>query len=141
MNKKIFLLILPLSIALCTGCGDDEKDQSDNCPEGRTGSLKLVANMIHHTRPIKGCTVYVKYGATEFPGDDPARYDYSVQAANDTSIAIIDSLNCGDYYIYAVGVDSLLDPVNWICKGGIPFRTSLKNDTTINLNVFITEGD
>lgn len=140
IKQLLSLIILPAGLLLWASCGDDDDDNKDNCTEGRTGQLTLVTKMIHHTRPINGCTVYIKYGAKEFPGEDPSRYDYSVIASNDTSIAIIDSLNCGDYYIYAVGIDSLLDPVNWVCKGGIPFSTSSKQGT-VNLNVFITEGD
>ncbi len=130
--------LLAISILFTASCKEDKK--KDNCPEGRTGQLKIIATMVHHTRPIKGCSVFVKYNATEFPGTDTSKYDYRVKAGNDTAVAVIDSLNCGSYYIYAVGIDSLLDPANWIVKGGLPYSTSNKTGT-VNLNVYITEGD
>lgn len=136
----VLLMVFTLSsVFLFQGCKPEEED-GDNCSPGRSGNLRIVLNMIHHTRPIKGATVYIKYGAVEFPGEDPGLYDYSTTANALSSFAAIDSLACGQYYIYAVGIDSLLDPVNWICKGGIPYHTSASSGTD-SLNVYITEGD
>lgn len=119
-----------------------EKDDKpvDLCAEGRTGELQLSATMIHHTRPIKGCKLFIKYNATEFPGEDTSLYDFHVTAPNNSAVAVIDSLNCGNYYLYAVGIDSLLDPSGWLCKGGLPFSTDKKSGS-VSINVYITEGD
>jgi hypothetical protein len=114
--------------------------KKSECGAGTGGSLTLVPKMIHHTRPINGCMVYIKFNTSEFPGEDVSKYDLSYKADNIKSEVSIPSLNCGDYYIYAVGIDSLLDPTNWICKGGIPYSTDQK-EGAINLNVYITEGD
>ncbi len=144
MKQKWFSLLSLLNIGLAvffSGCKEDKKEEeSDNCLEGRTGNLTLVAKMVHHARPIPGCRVFVKYNAVNFPGEDTSLYDYRITAAADTPYVTIDSLNCGNYYIYAVGIDSLLDPSNWICKGGIPFSTPLISGTD-SVNVYITEGD
>lgn len=121
-------------------CKDKKKTEEDNCPEGRTGQLTMVFKLVHHTRPIPGCRVFLKYSAGEFPGADTTKYDYAVSAASNSAYASIDSLNCGTYYVYAVGIDSLLDPSDWICVGGLPFSKTLASGVD-TLNVYITEGD
>ena len=139
MQKLKCALIVPV-IVLLSACNDKEKKEEDNCIEGRTGGLTIVTRMVHHTRPIKGCRVFVKYNATEFPGDDTTKYDYAFGSASDSPYATVDSLNCGSYYIYAIGIDSLLDPSNWIVKGGIPYSTGSISGID-SINVYITEGD
>jgi len=128
-------------VVFFSSCKDEEDEQPvDLCDEGRTGQLVISATMIHHTRPIKGCDLYIKYNATEFPGEDTSLYDYHVTAPGNSAVAVVDSLNCGNYYLYAVGIDSLLDPSGWLCKGGLPFSTDQKSGS-VSLNVYITEGD
>ena len=136
-----FLLLLITLMVSFYGCKPDKDDEPvDSCPEGRTGALQLSATMIHHSRPIKGCDLYIKYNATEFPGEDTSLYDYHVTAPGNSAVAVIDSLNCGNYYLYAIGIDSLLDPSGWLCKGGLPFSTDKKSGS-VSINVYITEGD
>lgn len=140
-HPKIILMALVCSMAIVfTACKDKEEEDKDNCLEGRTGALTLVPRFIHHTRPIPGCRVFIKYGATEFPGEDTTKYDYRLSADWSSSYAAIDSLACGNYYIYAIGIDSLLDPSNWVCKGGRPYNTTA-NSGVDSLSVYITEGD
>lgn len=136
----VFLLLVSLSVSFYACKPDKDDEPVDLCAEGRTGELQLSAKMIHHTRPIKGCDLYIKYNATEFPGEDTSLYDYHVTAPADSAVAVIDSLNCGNYYLYAVGIDSLLDPSGWLCKGGLPFSTDKKSGS-VSINVYITEGD
>lgn len=140
--KAMIRVLLPvLLLAFFESCGDKKEDpEPDLCNEGRNGDLTLSMKMLHHTRPISGARVFIKYNAFEFPGEDTTRYDYAVSATTDSPYALIDSLSCGNYYIYAIGVDSLLDPSNWICKGGLPFRTNLSSGTD-SIKVYITEGD
>lgn len=140
-HPKIILMAIVCCIAIVfPSCKDKEKEDEDNCREGRTGALTLVPRFIHHSRPIPGCRVFLKYGATEFPGEDTTKYDYRLSADWSSFYAAIDSLACGNYYIYAIGIDSLLDPSNWICKGGRPYSTSA-NSGVDSLSVYITEGD
>jgi hypothetical protein len=136
---QIFLLII--LIGFFQSCDDKENDpQPDLCNEGRNGELQLVMKMFHHARPIKGARVFIKYNASEFPGEDTSKYDHAVSAPLDSPYAFVDSLACGNYYIYAIGIDSLLDPSNWVCKGGLPYRTNLSAGSD-SINVYITEGD
>lgn len=135
------LVIVALAVALLPSCKDEkETPNPDLCNEGRNGQLTLTMKMIHHTRPIKGARVFIKYNATEFPGEDTLKYDFAVSASTDSPYASIDSLACGNYYVYAIGIDSMLDPTNWVCKGGLPYRTNLSSGAD-SINVYITEGD
>jgi hypothetical protein len=138
-SRLISALILGFGV-MFSSCNDKEEEVIDNCTEGRTGQLSVVTKMVHHTRPIPGCRVFIKYNATEFPGEDTTKYDYSVTANWDSPYATIDSLACGNYYIYAIGIDSLLDPSNWVCKGGLPYSTEAATGID-SINVYITEGD
>ncbi|MBL7922715.1 MAG: hypothetical protein JNL88_00810 [Bacteroidia bacterium] len=131
--------ILVMSLFSCQ-CKEDKKEEPDNCLEGRNGQLTLVTKMLHHARPIPGCRVFVKFNATEFPGEDTSLYDYKMTADWNSPYVSIDSLACGNYYLYAIGIDSLLDPSNWVCKGGLPFSTTQQVGSD-SIHVYITEGD
>jgi|JI10StandDraft_1071094.scaffolds.fasta_scaffold56591_2 hypothetical protein len=141
LTKSSLLVTLLLGLGVTfSSCKDKEDEVIDNCTEGRTGQLSIVTKMVHHTRPIPGCRVFIKYNATEFPGEDTTKYDYSFSANWDSPFATVDSLTCGNYYIYAVGIDSLLDPSDWVCIGGIPYSTDASTGLD-SINVYITEGD
>jgi hypothetical protein len=132
MKNLLILLSISLILASC-------KPKND-CKAGSGGNLVIKASTVHHTRLVPGCTVYVKYNANEFPGTDFSVYEVTVKAKNDESFVTIPGLKCGNYDLYAQGIDSLLSPVNWIVKGGIPFSTSQDKDT-ISISIPITEGD
>jgi hypothetical protein len=117
-SSLLVALLLGLGVTF-SSCKDKEDEVIDNCTEGRTGQLSIVTKMVHHTRPFP---VVVYLSNTMQPNSQertPSKYDYSVSANWDSPYATIDSLTCGNYYIYAVGIDSLLDPSDWVCKGGI----------------------
>jgi hypothetical protein len=139
-NKLILGVFFILMGFVFMQCKSKKEEEIDNCPEGRTGQLTMVFKMLHHSRPIPGCRVFIKYNASEFPGPDTTKYDYAVTAENTSVYASVDSLNCGRYYVYAVGIDSLLDPSEWICVGGLPFNTTQISGID-SMNVYITEGD
>ncbi len=139
-NKLILGVFVILMSFVFVRCKDKKKEEEDNCPEGRTGQLTMVFKMLHHSRPIPGCRLFIKYNASEFPGADTTKYDYAVTAENTSAFASVDSLNCGSYYVYAIGIDSLLDPTDWVCVGGLPFNTSMVAGVD-SMNVYITEGD
>lgn len=115
--------------------------KSNDCTAGSGGNLILVAKTMHHTKAIPGCTLYIKYCTQELPGNGNATaFDKSFKIANDSVEIAISNLQKGDYYLYAVGIDSTLDPTKNIVKGGIPFSTD-QNNGIINLIVPVTEGD
>lgn len=133
MKSYLSFLITFLFVTSFNSCKEDD------CKAGSDGALTVAAKMIHHTREIKGCTVYVKFNTQDFPGSTPANYDLTFKANDSTSIAYLRGLNCGNYYLYAVGIDSLILPPNNVVKGGIPFSTSQKEGTQ-NINLYVTEG-
>ena len=126
-------LIIPLFVGGCK--------KKDDCTAGMGGKLTIVAKTVHHTKPIPGCTFYVKYCAKDFPGENNlSSFDKTYKISNDSTEIAISNLQNGEYYLYATGIDSSLDPTNNIVKGGIPFNTEQK-EGTIKITVPITEGD
>lgn len=134
---KHYLLAISLLVPVFfMGC-----KKSNDCTAGSGGNLTLVAKTMHHTKAIPGCTLYIKYCTQELPGNGNATaFDKSFKIANDSVEIAISNLQKGDYYLYAVGIDSTLDPTKNIVKGGIPFSTD-QNNGIINLIVPVTEGD
>jgi hypothetical protein len=119
MKKLLWgiLLFLPLIILSCK-------------KNGTGGEHELSVSVKHHEQLIPGATVYIKYGAKEFPGSDVSKY-------NDSRVCGItgharghvhfDKLLKGDYYLYAVGYDSTISmPV----KGGVPVQLKKKHSHT-----------
>lgn len=83
--------------------------------EGPGGRANIHGVVAHHGLPIPNATVYIKYGATEFPGTDVAEYDDQV-TADATGKYEFSNLVKGDYYLFATGYDAaILENV----KGGV----------------------
>lgn len=123
MNK--LLIFSTLASLIFTSC---EK-------EGIGGEGKFFGNIMHHNIPIPNATIYIKYGAEEFPGDDISIYDDS-QEADSTGYYSFDNLNKGDYYLYSRGYDAtILDSVS----GGIRARI-VKKGAEVEVSVPTTEG-
>ena len=99
---------------------------------GGTASLKgLVA---HHGKAIPDAYVYIKYNATEFPGDDYTLYDTYVVADGSGNYSI--PFYKGSYYIYAKGYDYQIAPP-YIVKGGISI--SIRNSENLNKDIAVAE--
>jgi hypothetical protein len=92
--KQLSLLIL-VSVFTFTACKK----------EGTGGKSSVSGTVKHHAIVIPNAVVYIKYGATEFPGADVSVYDASV-VANASAQYEFKELQKGDYYIYGVGFDS-----------------------------------
>jgi len=78
------------------------------CKGGTGGNATVVATIFHHTKAITGASVYVKYGAKDFPGTTTSAYSASITAANNSNTVTFKDLKCGDYFFYGVGFDSTL---------------------------------
>lgn len=77
--------------------------------EGLGGGSEIEATVRHHNDIIPNATIYIKYGAKEFPGTDPGKYDESkVTGDIDHPHTHFSELHKGDYYLYAVGYDSAI---------------------------------
>lgn len=122
--KKFFFYLLPSAFLLLTCCSK----------EGPGGKAVIKGMVMHHTAPIPGAAVYIKYGAKEFPGTDITYYDASVNADAQANYTFTD-LKKGDYYLFGVGFDSTLVKT---VTGGIPVEIKSKTET-VQAEVQITE--
>lgn len=104
------------------------------CKKAGTGGKATVQGTVaHHDRLIPNAVVYVKFGASEFPGPSPDLYDMQVNANLD-AFYTIEELHKGDYYLYGVGYDS---SISQTVQGGIPIKI---NSNDINeIDVPVTE--
>jgi len=101
--------------------------------EGTGGKSGVSGTVKHHTTPIAGCIVYIKYGATEFPGTDVSKYDDHTTSDAAAHYEFKD-LQKGDYYLYGVGYDAAGPyPVT----GGIGIK--LKRNQALSSDVPVTE--
>jgi hypothetical protein len=104
--------------------------------DGTGGDAGISARVQHHEKAIPGATVYIKYGATEFPGAAPGNYDeHKVCDAN--AKTQFSNLLPGHYYFYGVGFDSSIQEA---VTGGIPLEIKRKQKkSNIDLLVPVTE--
>jgi hypothetical protein len=107
------LYFLPLVFLLvCASCKKNEAG----------GKAEIKGRIAHHSKAIGNATVYIKYDATEFPGKTVSAYDTYVKGDAQGNY----SFKCykGDYYLYAVGIDSLAVPT--LVEGGVPVHVRSK---------------
>ena len=101
--------------------------------EGPGGKATVRGAVIHHSTKIPGAIVYIKYGETEFPGEDITKYDAYTTADHNANYEFKE-LQKGDYYLYGVGYDNnIFDSV----YGGIPIK--LKRTEILDTDVPVTE--
>ncbi|MFN6036871.1 MAG: hypothetical protein ACK452_00255, partial [Bacteroidota bacterium] len=49
------------------------------CKKNKLGGNSVVSGKVkHHSKPIGGATVFIKFGTKDFPGVDTLRYDSKV---------------------------------------------------------------
>ncbi|HWY13434.1 MAG TPA: hypothetical protein VN026_19050 [Bacteroidia bacterium] len=109
-----------------------------SCKKNNTGGeCNITAFPQHHGKPIKGATVYVKFGAQDLPADPTNNYNLKITALPDEDHANIKSLRYGKYYLYSVGFDSsIMLPV----MGGISLNIKwAERKKAIDLNIPVTE--
>ena len=135
------LLMVLFATALLSGCKDDKEDDTlPACVAGRGGAVTLILKPEHHGEAIPGIAGYpdsamIKFNTSEFPGDDPSKYDYIVVGETDSISVVADSLKCGSYFVFMTGWDvSIAERV----KGGIPVTISEQSGTK-TVKVPITE--
>ena len=121
------ILKLIVGISLITGLFSCKKNQT-----GGKGSVKGMVE--HHGKAIADAFVYIKFNATEFPGDDYTNYDTYVKTDANGNYSI--AFYKGSYYLYAKGYDMDI-PYPFEVKGGLP--VSLKNKENITKNISVTE--
>lgn len=116
---RLFYIIFILSFFSCT-------------KEGTGGKASVSGTVKHHANIIPGAVVYIKYSASEFPGNNVSSYDASVATSSDSKFEFKD-LKKGDYYLFATGVDGGKN-----VEGGVPVK--LKRTENKTIDVPVTEG-
>ncbi len=101
--------------------------------EGPGGKSTISGIVAHHGAAIPNSVVYIKYGATDFPGTAVSAYDAQVTADASGNYKF-EGLRKGDYYLYGVGYDnSVVAPVT----GGVGVR--LRTNEHKDIDVPVTE--
>lgn len=103
---------------------------------GTGGNNTVIATVKHHGLIIPNATVYIKYNATEFPGENPNLYDDYKTAGKDGKVKF-EGLKRGDYYFFGKGFDTT---INQIVIGGIPVQLLQKAGEKL-IDIPVTEGD
>lgn len=135
--KKIILSFTLLFVAnsLFTSC-----KKKDECVGGSGGNLTIVARLQHHGKTIYNQgnypdTVFIKYNTQEYPGSSASAYSTFFVGDSGEDHVHISGLQCGNYYLYGVGLDT---SINQRVTGGIPFSTTQKSGE-VELNIPVTE--
>ncbi len=119
--KKLFLICF--SLLIITACHK----------EGIGGKSTINGGVKHHEKPIPFSVVYIKYGATDFPGTDVTKYDDHTTCDANANYEF-KNLRKGKYYLYGVGWDnSIASQVT----GGIPI--TVYYNKSYNTDVPVTE--
>lgn len=99
--------------------------------EGTGGKSSVSGNVKHHTMIIPNAEVYIKYGATEFPGTDVSKYDNHITSDTNAHYEFKD-LQKGHYYLYGVGWD--VSGSNAV-TGGISITLKYNKSSTVDIPV------
>jgi hypothetical protein len=110
--RSAILFLFSFLIIACSKPGPGGKAQL-NVHVKEEGTGKVVANGV----------VYIRYGATEFPGADPGLYDAN-QLTDINGKTVFEGLRRGSYYLWAVAVDTASGTQT---TGGIAF--DIRNKT------------
>ena len=115
IQKEIFkTVILLCSILLLISCKK----------EGTGGKASITGLVKHHALNVPGATVYIKYGATEFPGIDPSKYDANMTTGSDARFEF-KNLKKGNYFLFSIGYDTAIFQT---VKGGMPVELTSKKE-------------
>ncbi|MDQ3050499.1 MAG: hypothetical protein M3Q95_06400 [Bacteroidota bacterium] len=130
---------IPALLAL-NSCKRDADIPEPYCKADNNGSITITLRPEHHDDPIPSLpnypdSVFIKFNATEFPGDNPALYDIVVAGTAPSAEVVISNLSCGRYFIFMSGFDvSIAERV----KGGIPVTLNYE-DTSRIIKIPVTE--
>ena len=95
-------------------------------------------HVVHHTYPLANITVYLKKGATLYPGTDANAYEYkAVSDAN--GLVQFDQLPLGAVWIYGLGTDTHISR-SVTGNTGIELSTSyVGSDNKADLTLYVSE--
>ncbi len=131
--------VLLTSAALLSGISSCKKsdDNAAVCQAGDGGNTQVVVFATRGGDTILNTagndTVYVKYGASQSPGTDPAQYDKAFSGEAGENHIHLTRLKCGNYFLYRVSHDTLTQQ-RYTGGTAISFtKTSGEIDTVISL--------
>jgi hypothetical protein len=108
------------------------------CKKNQLGGSSVISGKVrHHSKSIAGASVFIKFNARDFPGDDTTIYDAKVQC-DEYGNFVIDDFYKGEYYLFSVGKDNAI-PYPYLVKGGISF--SIRKNEQLTRDIAVTEGD
>ncbi len=105
------------------------------CKAGKDGKAAITIHVFSDSKnPVYGADVYIKYGQSKAPGSIND-FDEHVQTGPGTNVVTFSNLQCGTYYLFAKGYDSLLaSPLS----GGAPISIlRKKRNKGLNTNMYI----
>lgn len=100
-TKNILALILFVILTALASSSCKKNDEG--------GKAEIHAEIFHGTTQVRNSTLYVKFGATSAPADPTGNYDLKLSGTQDDNHVHVEDLRRGDYFLYAVGVDTLLN--------------------------------
>jgi hypothetical protein len=120
--KRIFILsVILLSAAACN-------------KNALGGDATIEGKVMHHSKTIANASVFIKFNAKEFPGEDTSAYDGNTRADKDGHFQF--KTYKGDYYLYAFGYDHDIKPPYYV-TGGTP--ASVRSSEKVDLIIAVTE--
>lgn len=102
--------------------------------EGPGGKVTISGRVLHHSKPVPGAKVYIKYGTVESPGNNVTYYNASV-VADAKAFYQFKDYKKGKYYLFATGFDSSMVVA---VSGGAPLKIAEK-EATLALDIQVVE--
>ena len=109
-----------------------------SCKKNETGGDATIAAFPkHHSKSVKGATMYVKFGTEELPSNPTTNYDLKIVGESNEDHVHIEGLRYGKYYLYAEGYDS---SISAIVKGGVAAKIKWsERKEEMDIDVPVTE--
>lgn len=105
-----------------------------SCKKNGFGGGSGVSGIVsHHGKPIPDATVYIKFNAKDFPGEDLSVYEGRVYS-NANGYYEITNFYQGDYYLYAIGSDPAI-AAPFTVKGGVSVSLGMKERKDVDIPV------
>ncbi len=124
MSRKstLLLVLLTLNILGCTIGGNDVRTH-------------VCFQTKHHEEVIPNITIYVKYGATEYPGYEPESQFHDVWTSDENGRVCMSDVPLGSHWFMAIGYD---EKIREQVIGNMPLRLDL-NNLTIDTILYVGE--
>ena len=121
--KVFFLFPLAIVLLFILSCKKNEAG----------GKAEIKGRILHHSAAIANAYVYIKYDSKEFPGKTVTDYDTYVMGDGNGNY----SFKCykGDYFLYAIGIDSLAGQK--LVEGGVPVH--IRSKEVVKADIAVTD--